>query len=390
MTPWPTKPLGEVLELSRDRIEPVEHPDTSFNYVGLEDIEGHSGKLLPYQPTAGAEIKSTKNIFHKGDILYGKLRPYLNKVHLASGDGVCSTDIYVLRPRQEHIHPSFAANYLRSPSVLSMVSNAMAGANLPRISQDGLLEIPIPVPPLAEQERIVKLLDEADELRKLRAHADFHAAALVPALFHEMFRENKKKTNRMRLEQIAEVVSGVAKGREFNGRQTVEVPYLRVANVQAGHLDLSEIKTIQALPVEVEELSLRKGDVLLTEGGDFDKLGRGAMLEQDLPNCIHQNHVFRVRAKQSKLEPVYFARFLMTAEAKGYFLGCAKRTTNLASINMRQLRALPVPVPPLPLQQQFSKQVTEIRGLEADQAISSRRLEDLFQSLIHRAFRGEL
>jgi type I restriction enzyme, S subunit len=57
---------------------------------------------------------------------------------------------------------------------------------------------------------------------------------------------------------------------------------------------------------------------------------------------------------------------------------------------MRQLRALPVPVPPLPLQKQFSKQVTEIRGLEADQAASSRRLEDLFQSLIHRAFRGEL
>ena len=89
-----------------------------------------------------------------------------------------------------------------------------------------------------------------------------------------------------------------------------------VSLAEAGHLNLSEIKTIQALPEEIEELALQKGDVLLTEGGDFDKLGRGAMLEQDLPNCIHQNHVFRVRVDPSQLDPVYFASFLQTPEAK--------------------------------------------------------------------------
>jgi type I restriction enzyme S subunit len=244
---------------------------------------------------------------------------------------------------------------------------------------------------LREQERIVRILDEAEELRKLRAHADRRTADLIPALFHDMFGESGNRTfERLRLEQIAEVVSGVAKGRRFNGQQPVEVPYIRVANVQAGYLDLSEIKTIQALPAEVIELSLQKGDVLLTEGGDFDKLGRGAMLEQDLPNCIHQNHVFRVRVERARLEPLYFAKFLLTAEAKGYFLGCAKRTTNLASINMTQLRALPVPVPPLLLQQEFARRVAAIRALQAAQAASRRRLDDLFGSLLHRAFRGEL
>jgi type I restriction enzyme S subunit len=115
MKHWPTKPLGEVLEVSRERIEPTEHPKTLFNYVSLESIEGHTGNLLLYQPTAGAEIKSTKNVFHPGEILYGKLRPYLNKVHLAHTEGICSTDIYVLRPRQREVHPSFIADYLRSP-----------------------------------------------------------------------------------------------------------------------------------------------------------------------------------------------------------------------------------------------------------------------------------
>ena len=188
------------------------------------------------------------------------------------------------------------------------------------------------------------------------------------------------------LDQLAAVVSGVAKGRKFNGSKPVTIPYLRVANVQAGYLDLTELKTIEALPREVAERSLEKGDVLLTEGGDFDKLGRGAMLDRDLPNCIHQNHIFRVRCERSQLLPEYFAGFLLTLEARHYFRRCAKKTSNLASINKTQLRALPVPVPSLPLQKEFAQRVTEIREFEARQTASRRRLEGLFQSLLHRAF----
>jgi type I restriction enzyme S subunit len=384
---WPIKPLNEVLEVSRERIEPTDHPNTPFNYVGLESIEGHTGKLLAYQATHGAKIRSTKNVFRRNEILYGKLRPYLNKVHLASESGICSTDIYVLRPHPK-MHPSFAAHYLRSPFVLTAVSNAMAGANLPRINQEALLNIPIPVPSLADQEQIVKLLEEADELRKLRAKADHRTAEFLPALFHEMFGDSNFPEKS--LGEIAEVVSGVAKGRKFNEQKSVNVPYVRVANVQEGYLDLSELKSIEAFPHEVEELSLKRGDVLMTEGGDFNKLGRGAMLEHDLPNCIHQNHVFRVRCNQQALLPQFFAKFLLTQTARHYFLRCAKKTSNLASINMTQLRALPVPLPPLPLQKEFVQRVTEIREMESAQAVSRQRLDALFQSMLHRAFSGEL
>jgi type I restriction enzyme S subunit len=268
---------------------------------------------------------------------------------------------------------------------------AGVGATVKGLTIADYQKLTIPVPPSNEQERVVELLDEADELRKLRAQADRRAADLIPAIFQEMFGKASGKTNgRVKLEAISEVVSGVAKGRRFNGRQPLDVPYLRVANVQAGYLDLSEIKTIQALPEEIEELSLRKGDVLLTEGGDFDKLGRGAMLEVDLATCIHQNHVFRVRVDQTKLDPIYFAQYLLTGEAREYFLSCAKRTTNLASINMTQLRALPVLLPSLLQQKEFAKQVIEIRRIEGQQSVSRHRLDDLFQSLLDKAFRGEL
>jgi len=288
-----------------------------------------------------------------------------------------------------NLHHRLGSYWFRSPAFLQWRDSKAQGANIQNLRRTELEALSIPVPPMAAQKRIVKLLDESDELRKRRAQADHRTAELIPALFHEMF-ESPHRVPVKPLDQLAAVVSGVAKGRKFNGEKPVTVAYLRVANVQAGYLDLTELKTIEALPREVEELSLKKGDVLLTEGGDFDKLGRGAMLDQDLPNCIHQNHVFRVRCEQSQLLPEYFASFLLAQNARLYFLRCAKKTSNLASINMTQLRALPVPVPPLPLQKGFAERLREIRGLESTQVQSRIRLDALFASLLDKAFKGEL
>jgi len=295
---------------------------------------------------------------------------------------------HVLRPRRDLINFRYCLHSIRiRPDILPLV----AGTTRQKLNQAKAAQIPVPLPPLAEQERIVRLLDEAGSLRCLRARADARMGDFIPALFHEMFGDLAESNYPIKLlSDVAKVVSGVAKGRRL-GSSAVIVPYLRVANVQAGYLDLAEIKTIEALPSEVEELALKKGDVLLTEGGDFDKLGRGAMLEVDLPpNCIHQNHVFRVRVTPDKLVPIFFADYLQTSAAKMYFLQCAKKTTNLASINMTQLRGLPVPLPPLPLQHEFSARVAEARALQAQQAQSRARLSALFESLLARAFAGEL
>jgi type I restriction enzyme S subunit len=184
---WPSKQLGDVLAISRERIEPREHSDTTFNYIGLESIEGHSGRLLSYKATLGAEIRSMKNVFHRGEVLYGKLRPYLNKVHLATEDGICSTDIYVLRTRQAQIDPSFVANYLRSPPVLSMVTSSMAGTNLPRISQDSLLGIPVPVPPIESQQYFADRVAQIQTMASAQCVSARHLDALFQSMLHRAF-----------------------------------------------------------------------------------------------------------------------------------------------------------------------------------------------------------
>jgi type I restriction enzyme S subunit len=391
MKRWPSKSLGELVDFIGGGTPRRDRPDYwngDIPWASVKDLQSQSLETTHENITADGLANSASNLIPKGTVIIAS-RVGLGKVAINRKPVAINQDLKALTLRCCNLLPRYLLLFLLSKA--DYFERAGVGATVKGLTIADYQKLNIVLPPLAEQERIVKLLDEADELRRLRAQADSRTAGLIPALFYEMFGENTKKPHvRVKLEQIAEVVSGVAKGRKFNGRLPVEVPYLRVANVQAGHLDLSEIKTIQALPEEVEELALRNGDVLLTEGGDFDKLGRGAMVEQDLPNCIHQNHVFRVRVEQSNLDPVYFAKFLLTGEARRYFLGCAKRTTNLASINMTQLRALPVPLPPLSLQKEFAARVSEIRAMQTEQGASRRRLDDLFHSMLHRAFQGEL
>ena len=260
------------------------------------------------------------------------------------------------------------------------------------VSKSKFERLEIPVPPLAEQRRIAEVLDRAEALRAKRRAALAQLDALSQAIFLDLFGDPMRSCTHCSrpLSDCAEVVSGIAKGRKLQGRTTVLSPYLRVANVQAGFLDLSEIKMIEALQSEVTELRLLPGDVVLTEGGDFDKLGGGAMWEGQIAACIHQNHVFRVRVDPLLLVPHFFHEYLQTPVARAYFLRCAKRTTNLASINMTQLRSLPVLLPPLALQRDFARRVAAVEKLKTAQRASLAEMDALFASLQHRAFRGEL
>lgn len=156
------------------------------------------------------------------------------------------------------------------------------------------------------------------------------------------------------LENFAEIRTGVAKGKS-GLKNPITVPYLRVANVQDGHINLDEVKEIQIEEHQLERYSLKVGDVLMNEGGDFDKLGRGDVWLGQIDPCVHQNHVFSVRSNSNLLNPFYLAALAASHYGKSYFISCSKRSTNLASINSQQIKAFPVLVPPLPEQQKIAK-----------------------------------
>lgn len=197
-----------------------------------------------------------------------------------------------------------------------------------------------------------------------------------------------------KIDMIADTVGGITKGQKRRPSDVIRgVPYLRVANVQRGYLDLSEMKDILATEKEIQELCLQPNDILFNEGGDRDKLGRGWVWEGQITECIHQNHVYRARLFTSGLEPQFISYFA-NSEGQRYFMDEGKQTTNLASISLTKLRAFPVPLPPSAEQ---SRIILELRRqLDYADAVSSaceislRRSERLRQSILMRAFEGKL
>ncbi len=249
-------------------------------------------------------------------------------------------------------------------------------------------DLPVPLPPLGEQRRIVELLDRAAEIRRRADAARAKARAIIPALFIDMFGDpatNPKGWPVEPLSELADIGSGLTKGRKLNGTPTVPTPYLRVANVQADRLDLSEIKLIDATEDDRQRCGLAVGDLLMTEGGDIDKLGRCAMWRGEIDLCLHQNHVFRVRMGKSVI-PDYARAFMQSDAARGYFLRVAKRTTGIASINKTQLGQLPVWVPPLPLQTAFAEQAQRLEATARALDSAAAKAEAMAASLSAKVF----
>jgi len=385
MSRWPVLPLkGHIHEVS------LRKGDTPCEVLSVTNSDGFVRSLDVFDKQVFSQDTTNYKLVRFNDLAYNPSRINVGSVARCQfpGGGAVSPMYVVVRCR-ESLMPQYLLHFLKSDIGKQHINHLCVGAVRFQLRFSDLEQIEMPIPLRSDQERIVRVLDEADQLRRLRVEADRRTADLIPALFHEMFGDLTANPVQP-LSNVSEVVSGIAKGRQLNGRTTVIVPYLRVANVQAGYLDLSEIKTIEALPSEVEYLALRRDDVLLTEGGDFDKLGRGALWEHDLEDCIHQNHIFRVRPTKGVLDSVFFTAYLQSPKARDYFLRCAKRTTNLASINMTQLRNLPVPIPHIGRQSVFTACVAEVRAMEAEQTKGRHWLDDLFQSLLYRAFQGEL
>lgn len=388
---FPCVPIGSVVDVVRISVDP-QSVAAGTQYVGLEHIS-NEGELNDAAPAVASGLTSAKFIFTNNHILFGKLRPYLRKVARPDFSGICSTDIVPIAPKRE-LYRDYLFHFMRTDAVIARATSMASGINLPRINPRRLMEFEIPLPPLEEQRRIAAILDQADTLRRRRKYVLGRLDELARSTFEQVIGNPMCNSlgwrDDLRLGEVAEIVSGVTKGRKLSGRPTRVVPYLAVANVQDRYLMLGSVKEIEATESEIARFRLRCDDLLLTEGGDPDKLGRGALWKEELPEAIHQNHIFRVRLMSHELNPVFLNWLVGSSWGKRYFLRSAKQTTGIASINMGQLKQFPLLVPPIDVQQRFA---AGIAGVERQTDLAQRslaKLDALFASLQHRAFNGEL
>ena len=311
----------------------------------------------------------------------------IGKVAITDIECAFNQQINAIIPYMDKCNPQYVAysiQYLKPQ--LQTIANA---AVVPILNKSQFSDIEIPLPPLDEQRRIAAVLDKVSGLiAKRRAQLD-KLDELVKARFVEMFGDpvlNPMDWPTYQLADMADIVSGITKGRKTKEQDLIEVPYMAVSNVKDGYIDWTTIKTIWATQSEIDQYRLLPDDVLMTEGGDPDKLGRGAIIQNPLENCIHQNHIFRVRLNENIILPVYFAEFLQHQKAKQYFLRCAKQTTGIASINMTQLKELPTLVPPRALQKDFTNTVEQINKSKLTIQQSLDKLEVLKKALMQQYF----
>ena len=347
------------------------------------DVEGRTGDY-PIYGAAG----------YIGNVdFYHQERPYVAVVKDGAGIGrttllpakssVIGTMQYLLP--NERVLPEYLYYVVRHMHLEKYFS----GATIPHIYFRDYKNEEFNLDILSKQAEIVDILSRTEKVIAIRQQELDALDNLIKARFVEMFGDmlmNPKGLPEHRLDSLADIVSGLTKGRKTKTDNLYEVPYMAVSNVKDGYIDWTTVKTIMASAGEIEQYRLLPDDVLMTEGGDPDKLGRGAIIYEPPKDCIHQNHVFRVRLKQDKLLAAYMAQYLQQQKAKRYFLGCAKQTTGIASINMKQLSALPVLVPPLKMQKEYEAFIQQVNKSKAAVQKALDETQTLFYSLMQQYF----
>jgi type I restriction enzyme S subunit len=361
--------------------KPQDWSDEGIPIIRIQDLTGNS-----YQANRYNGEYASKYEVNDGDVLISWSASL--GVYIWHGEkAVLNQHIFKVVFDKERISKDFFVHQVGL--ILENAASDAHGATMKHLTKPVFDALPFYLPPYEKQCEIAEVLDKVTSLISLRKQQLAKLDELVKARFVEMFGDvllNSMQWPEKTLENMADIVSGITKGRKTAEADLQEVPYMAVSNVKDGYIDWTTVKTILATRQEIEQYRLMPDDILMTEGGDPDKVGRGAIIKVPLKNSIHQNHIFRVRLDEQEILPSFFAEYLRHQKAKRYFLGCAKQTTGIASINMRQLRALPTLVPPLSLQKQFAAFVERVDRQKQTIQQSLEKLELMKKALMQEYF----
>ncbi|CCG09533.1 Type I restriction-modification system, S subunit [Pararhodospirillum photometricum DSM 122] len=288
-------------------------------------------------------------------------------------------------PREGVLLPEFLL-YLFSRKNLS---DFASDSNPPSIRKTEVEEWEISIPPLDEQRRIVDILNHAASIRRLREEARAKAREIIPALFVEMFGDpatNPKGWPETNVGEVADVQGGLQLTKKRDAL-LLEMPYLRVANVHRNLLVLDEIKTIRVTEVEKERVKLHGGDLLIVEGhGNPEEIGRVAVWDGSIPECLHQNHLIRARCREGISLPKFLSAFLNSQTGRQQLLRQGKTTSGLNTISTSNVKRACILLPPIALQQEFAERVAEVEGILSLNDRAATAAEQTAQSLLAQAF----
>lgn len=427
-------PLSDTARLVKDKTDPTTvSADTP--YVGLEHVEAHTMRLLGHGHAA--DVKSTKSVFQAGDVLYGKLRPYLNKVVRPDFDGICSTDFLIFRESPK-LDNGYLAYYLNQLWVADQAHQLSNGMELPRVNWKLLSQLPLDYPAdKAEQRAITAQIERAAELRfscdaqlKMGRHAiqqlrktvltaacsgglttdwrERHPDATTAA---EVLANSSLKRRRRSLNSPIEItipefpdsyviatVGQAAQVIEYGTSQKMDadlndgIPILRMGNIQDGLLDFTDLK-YHALDKEIEKLLLHDGDLLFNRTNSPELVGKSAVYHSK-QSASFASYLIRVRLFSEVCDPDFACYWINSAWGRAWAHLVKTDGVSQSNINGTKLAAMPIPLPPIEEQQEIVRRASDLLS-RADELLSrlssaERAVERISQAILAKAFRGDL
>ena len=390
MSVYPVFRLHEVSDVVAGDPAPQDPEAFASNgplFVRMQDVGRHH--LNPALSSSTDRLSSewlTKNrlrLFPKDSILIPKSGASVNLNHRAklAADAYVVSHLAVVIPNRAKVDP----DYLFWWSVRYDPHAQVQVTSLPSLKLTTLKEAEVSLPPLHKQQLIAGILNRAARIERLRARATDRLREFVPALFTKMFGdpiENPMRWERRRLGDVSEIQGGLQVTRK-RANHPLKKPYLRVANVLRDQLVLDEIKCIRLTEKELDRVRLQRNDLLIVEGhGNPGEIGRAAIWDGSIKDCVHQNHLIRVRPNHDSLIPEFACTYLNSTSGRQHLLRSGKTTSGLNTISTSDVKACAPFVPPLGLQNRFAEVVATARDTAAATEASLYTVSALSTSLV--------
>lgn len=415
---WTSLPLADVCKIERG---------ITFPATAKSDAPGH-GTIACLRTTnvqatvdwddliyvSNSYVKNESKLLRANDILIsmanslelvGKVA-FVDQLPLKSTFGGFISTIRAF----DNVDPRFLFHFFRTGSAQSkMRDTASRSVNIANLSLGQIYQIPIPLPALPQQHRIVARIESLfaesrtarDALRRVPALLKrFRQSVLASAFRGELTQDAKVAHDELpegwcfsSVGQVASVVGGIQKTPARAPKKN-SFPYLRVANVLRGRLDLAEISRFELIASELQKWRLESGDVLIVEGnGSLNEIGRCAVWHGEIKNCVHQNHIIRVRFLD-QVDPIYFHYYLNSSEGQNNIAAVASSTSGLYTLSVSKVQKIQFPLAPLAEQRRIVAIIESLfaqaDAIERAVAIAQQRADKLDQAILARAFRGEL
>jgi type I restriction enzyme S subunit len=397
MSAAPTIELGEIMASKSGSVDPSKYPNEVFDLYSVPAFD--SGKP---DVVAGTAIGSAKQVVHPGDVLLSKIVPHIRRswvVDKERGRRIIASGEWIVF-RSHRIHPDYLRHVLVGEPFHAQFMNTVSGVggSLLRARPARVAKIKIPFPPFEQQRRIAEVLNRAETVRDKRRAAFEQLNTLPQSAFLDIFGDPATNPKGWVCKTLRELVLEFRYGTSTKS-QADGTPALRIPNVIAGTIDVTELKLVPVDDAEFERLKLVDGDILFVRtNGNPDFVGRCAVFDssavatQALPGdrFIYASYLIRARPLLEQVAPIFLREFLLGTEGRRALRSRSKTSAGQFNINTEGLGAISVPIPPLSLQRQFARQVAAIEKLKTMHRASLVELDALLASLQNCAFRGEL